>query len=109
MRHRPSSFSVSADVALVILRLSDSFGDFWPLLGRELDVPLVEWRPGEVESLPPGAAVVLIAAGGAEPDLPASLRALSLPSDIPIAAVGSATSHRLPPPPWPPGGGGVVS
>ena len=85
----------TSDAALVIVRLSESFGDFWPLLARELEVPLVEWRSGEGEALPPGAAVVLIAAGGGELDLPAFLRTLSLPSDIPIGAVGAATGHRL--------------
>ena len=84
-----------ADLTLVIVRLSESFGDFWPLLGRELEVPLVEWHPAERESLPLGGAVVLIAAGGAEAELPAFLRGLALPSDIPIAAVGAVSSHRL--------------
>ena len=82
-------------MTLVVVRLTDSFADFWPLLGEELDVPLVAWQPGEGEPPPPGAAIVLLAAGGAEPDLPAFLSELSLPSDIPVAAVGAATSHRL--------------
>src|SRR5262249_38717289 len=76
-------------------RLSESFAELWPLLGQELDVQLAEWRPADVEPPPPGAAIVLIAAGGAELDLPAFLHGLSLPSDIPTAAVGAATSHRL--------------
>ena len=82
-------------MSLVVVRLTESFGDFWPLLATELDDPLVEWRPAEGELPPPGAAIVLIAAGGAEPDLPAFLSDLSVPSDIPVAAVGAATSHRL--------------
>jgi DNA-binding NtrC family response regulator len=84
-----------ADATLLIIRLSDSFGEFWPLLGQELSVPVVDWRPADGETLPPGGAVVVIAAGGAELDLPTFLRALTLPSDIPIAAVGGATSHRV--------------
>ena len=83
------------DTALVIIRLSDSFGEFWPLLGQELAVPLVDWSPVDGDSLPPGGAVVLLAAGGVELDLPAFLHNLNVPSDIPIAAVGAATSHRM--------------
>src|SRR5579859_1129447 len=82
------------DSALLIVRLTDSFGDFWPLLARELDAPLVEWRPGEGEPPPPGA-IVLLAAGGAETDLPAFIHRLNVPSDLPIAAIGALASHRL--------------
>jgi DNA-binding NtrC family response regulator len=83
------------DSALLIVRLTDSFGDFWPLLARELDAPLVEWRPGEGEPPPPGGAIVLLAAGGAEADLPAFIHRLNVPSDLPIAAIGALASHRL--------------
>ncbi|HLZ45848.1 MAG TPA: sigma 54-interacting transcriptional regulator [Gemmatimonadales bacterium] len=83
------------DSALLIVRLTDSFGDFWPLLAQELDAPLVEWRPGEGEPPPPGGAIVLLAAGGAETDLPAFIHRLNVPSDLPIAAIGALASHRL--------------
>ena len=87
----------TADLTLLIVRLTDSFSDFWPLLAQELDVPLVEWRPPPAggEPPPPGAAIVLIAAGGSEPDLPTFLPQLNLPSDLPVAAIGAATSHRV--------------
>jgi len=81
--------------ALVVVRLTDSFGDFWPLLAEELKVPLLDWRPADGGPPPPGVALVLIAAGGAEPDLPAFISTLSVPSDVPIVAVGAATAHRL--------------
>jgi two-component system response regulator HydG len=83
------------DTSLLIVRLTDSFSDFWPLLATELDVPLSEWRPAEGEPPPPGAALILIAAGGSEPDLPSFLTQLTVPSDIPIGAVGAAASHRV--------------
>ncbi len=86
------------EITLLIVRLTDSFSDFWLVLAKELEVPLAEWRPAEGEppaTPPPGAAVVLIAAGGSEPDLPSFINRLSVPSDIPIAAVGAATSHRV--------------
>ncbi len=83
------------EITLLIVRLTDSFSDFWPLLAKELEVALTEWRPGEGEPPPPGAALVLIAAGGGEPDLPSFINQLTIPSDIPIAAVGAAPSHRI--------------
>jgi two-component system response regulator HydG len=85
----------TSENALVVVRLTDSFGDFWPLLAEELKVPLLDWSPAEGGPAPPGVALVLIAAGGAEPDLPAFISTLSVPSDVPIVAVGAATSHRL--------------
>jgi two-component system response regulator HydG len=81
--------------AVLVVRLTDSFSEFWPLLAEELKAPLVEWRPVEGEVPPSGAAVVLIAAGGAEPDLPSFLPTLAVPSDVPVIAVGAATAHRL--------------
>ena len=85
----------TSDNALLVVRLTDSFSDFWPLLAAELQVPLLEWRPADGEPPPPGVAVLLIAAGGAEPDLPAFIPTVSVPSDVPIIAVGAATAHRL--------------
>ena len=83
------------ETALLLVRLTDSFSDFWPLLAVELDVPLVEWRPAEGESPPPGAAVILLAAGGAESGLSSFVAGLTVPSDVPILAVGAAASHRI--------------
>lgn len=83
------------DVWLLVIRLSDSFADFWPILARDLGVPLAEWRPTEGEVPPPGAAVVLVAAGGREGDLPGLIPQLSVPADVPVIAIGSATSHRI--------------
>jgi len=86
---------LTPEITLLMVRLTDSFSDFWPLLAKELEVPLTEWRPGEGEPPPPGAALVLIAAGGSEPDLPSFINQLTIPSDIPIAAVGAVASHRI--------------
>src|SRR5689334_8329138 len=89
------TLSSTSENALVVVRLTDSFGDFWPLLAEELEVPLLDWSPAEGGPAPPAVALVLIAAGGVEPDLPAFISTLSVPSDVPIVAVGAATSHRL--------------
>ena len=40
------------DVTLLVVRLSDSFSDFWAALARELGVPLVAWAPPN-PGLPP--------------------------------------------------------
>jgi DNA-binding NtrC family response regulator len=85
----------TSENALLVVRLTDSFSDFWPLLAAELKVPLLEWRPADGEPPPPGVALVLIAAGGAEPELPGFIPTMTLPSDVPIIAVGAATTHRL--------------
>jgi DNA-binding NtrC family response regulator len=87
--------TAAGDVRLLVIRLSDSFGDFWPVLARDLGVPLAEWAPAPGELPPPGAGVVLVAAGGHEADIASLLPQLSVPPDIPVVAVGSATSHRL--------------
>src|SRR5256884_5155722 len=81
--------------AVLIVRMTDSCSGFWPLLVDELKVPLLACRPAGGEPPPPGVAVVVIAAGGAEPDLPAFIPNLTVPSDVPIMAVGAATGHRL--------------
>ncbi|MGH7520053.1 MAG: sigma-54 interaction domain-containing protein [Gemmatimonadales bacterium] len=83
------------DAVLVVVPLTDSFGEFWPLLAAELKVPLVVWQRGEAESPPPNAAAVLLAAGGREPDLPAVLANLAVPAGIPVFAVGATLAHRL--------------
>jgi DNA-binding NtrC family response regulator len=83
------------DISLLVVRVTDSFSDFWPLLARDVGAALEEWRPAERESPPPGAAVVLLAAGGAEADLPAVINSLAVPSDLPVFAIGAAAAHRL--------------
>jgi two-component system response regulator HydG len=83
------------DISILIVRLTDSFSEFWPILADELEVPLTEWRAEAGEAPPPTAAAIILAAGGAEPDLPTVLGGLNIPSDIPLLAVGATTAHRL--------------
>jgi DNA-binding NtrC family response regulator len=85
----------STDVFLLVVRLSDSFAEFWPLLAREQGITALEWSPGSGAPAPTGAALVLVAAGGREEDLPALLPGLTPSGDAPIVAVGAATSHRI--------------
>src|SRR2546429_2968326 len=87
--------TAAGDVLLLVVRLSDSFSDFWSVLARDVGVPLLEWAPAPGELPPSGAGVVLVAAGGHEAEIATLLSQLSAPADIPIIAVGSAASHRL--------------
>ena len=87
--------TASGEVELLVLRLSDSFGDFWPALAREIGVVLVDWTPAAAQPPASDAAVLLIAAGGREPDVVTVLPQLSPPSGIPIIVVGAVTSYRL--------------
>ena len=87
--------TASGAVTLLVVRLSDSFSDFWPALARDLGVPLVEWTAAEPGPPPAGAGVVLVAAGGQEADVATLLPRLAVPGGVPVIAVGSAASHRL--------------
>jgi two-component system response regulator HydG len=78
----------------VVVRLSDSFAEFWPLVAAEVDARLEERLPAATE--PPAAetAAIIVAAGGAEHELPAFLRRFDAPPGVPILAVGASTGHR---------------
>ena len=85
----------TAPTKLLVVRLSDSFGDFWPQLAGELGVSLTEWHPPDTAPPLTGTAIIVLAAGGAEAEIPAAIRSLAVPPDVPIVAVGAAPSHRL--------------
>jgi DNA-binding NtrC family response regulator len=85
----------AGDVALLVVRLSDSFADFWVVLARDLGVTLTEWTPVPDEPLPAGAGVVLLAAAGHEADVPGLLPTIASRADVPVIVVGSTPSHRL--------------
>ena len=83
------------DITLLVVRLSDSFGELWPGLARELGATLVEWTPTLGELPAPDAAAVLVAAGGQETELVTLLPQLTGARGIPIITVGAVASHRL--------------
>jgi DNA-binding NtrC family response regulator len=62
-------------------------------LVRELGGTIVEWTPGGGELPPPGAALHLLVAGGAEAE--AVDRLAALPASPPKYLIGAAASHRL--------------
>jgi len=87
--------SGSGETSLLVHRVSDSFGDLWPALARELGVRLAEWTPSQGEPPAPDAAALLIAAGGHEAELVTLLPQLAPARGIPIIVVGAVASHRL--------------
>jgi two-component system response regulator HydG len=77
---------------------SDSFAEYWPLLAREQDVEVAEWSPQSGEAMPASAAraaLVVVAAGGREHELPTLLSSLARPGGVPVVAVGAVPSHRV--------------
>jgi DNA-binding NtrC family response regulator len=80
--------------AVVVIALSDSFADFWPLLSHELGVPFVVTRSTE-EAVPSDAVAVVIAAGGREVEAGPLLERLGTRRDMPVFVVGASLSHRV--------------
>jgi two-component system, NtrC family, response regulator HydG len=84
-----------AETFLLVVRVSDSFSEFWPLLAREHGMALIEWSPESDDPVPSGAAILIVAAGGREEELVPALARLGTPGDGPVIAVGAIPSHRL--------------
>jgi DNA-binding NtrC family response regulator len=82
-----------SDAFVLIVRLSDSFAEFWPLLAQEQGIAALEWSPESGDRAPTGAALVIVAAGGREADLPVLIPPLT--GDVPVVAVGAVPSHRI--------------
>lgn len=80
--------------AVLVIALSDSFADFWPLVSRELGVPFVVTRSTE-EVVPPDAVAVVVAAGGVEVDAGPLIERLGARGDTPVLVVGASLSHRV--------------
>jgi DNA-binding NtrC family response regulator len=77
----------------VVIPLSDSFAEFWPLVAGEVGAQLAD-HSASAESLPADTAAIVVAAGGRERDLADFLRRFAAPPGIPILAVGASTGHR---------------
>jgi two-component system response regulator HydG len=78
----------------VVVRLSDSFAEFWPLVAAEVGARLVD-RPAEPAEPATGeTAAIVVAAGGCEQQLADFLRRFAGPPGIPVLAVGASTGHR---------------
>ncbi|HKE90970.1 MAG TPA: sigma-54 dependent transcriptional regulator, partial [Gemmatimonadales bacterium] len=79
---------------LVVLALSDSFGELWPLLADELGVPLVA-RGANEAALPADPIAVVVAAGGVEAEAGALIDRLGPRRDAPLLVAGASLSHRV--------------
>jgi len=77
----------------VVVRLSDSFAEFWPLVAGEVGAQLAD-HSAPPESLPAETVAIVVAAGGSEQSLPQFLRGFTAPPGIPVLAVGASTGHR---------------
>src|SRR5260370_16717537 len=81
--------------ALVVVKLSDSFSDFWPALAEELAAAFAEWSRAGGESCPANVAAIILAAGGREAVATETLATLARRPDVPTLVVGATLSHRL--------------
>src|SRR5260370_1547497 len=81
--------------ALVVVKLSDSFSDFWPALAEELGPGVGEGSPAGGESWPATVAAIILAAGGREAVATETLATLARRPDVPTLVVGATLSHRL--------------
>jgi two-component system response regulator HydG len=80
---------------LVVVKLSDSFSDFWPALAEELGAAFAEWSPSGGESCPANVAAIILAAGGREAVATETLATMARRPDVPTLVVGATLSHRL--------------
>ncbi|MGH7529059.1 MAG: hypothetical protein ACREMN_01615, partial [Gemmatimonadales bacterium] len=80
--------SPASQASLVVVRLSDSFAEFWPVLAQDVGVALASWEPDPAGGapFPVGGAVVIVAAGGREADLAGAIAALPRPPGVPLLA-----------------------
>src|SRR5258708_34412246 len=89
--------------AVVVVKLSDSFSDFWPALAEELGAGFAEWSPSGGESCPANVAAIILAAGGREAVAIETLATMARRPDVPTPGVGATLSHRPPAPAVAPG------
>jgi two-component system response regulator HydG len=83
------------DPFLLVVALSDSFAEFWPLLAREHGIAAVTWSPASGDAVPVGCALAILAAGGREAELPTLLPGVAAQTSVPLIAVGAVASHRV--------------
>ena len=79
---------------LIVVRLSESFADVWHQLAAGLGAELAVVVPDGVDGVPPGAAVALLAAGGAEREALDWLDRHGVPPNVPVFVIGSDPGRR---------------
>ncbi len=84
-----------ADVAILVVRFSDSFADLWPDLAGERGAELLVSDAASGEPTLSKVAVVILAAGGAERDAYEWLERHEFRSAPPVFAVGGDPGRRV--------------
>ena len=79
---------------LIVVRLSESFADLWRQLATGVGAELSVTVTGAMDSVPPTAAAVLLAAGGAEREALDWLDRHEVPSHVPVFVGGSDPGRR---------------
>jgi two-component system response regulator HydG len=80
--------------SIAVVQLSESFRVTLSDLARDLRASVVEWVPEADQSVPPGTAILVLLAGGAESaalDLLAELP----PGPVPRYVIGASLDHRV--------------
>ena len=84
-----------AKPSIAVIQHSEAFCDFWHDLARDLDASVDVRGDDQLGTMPPGTAVVILAAGGEEDEALEWLASNQpLPADLPVLAVGTDTSRR---------------
>jgi DNA-binding NtrC family response regulator len=79
---------------LIVVRLSESFAEVWPQLAASLGVDLLALAPNGADAIPPAAAAVILAAGGAEREARDWLDRRDIPLGVPFFVVGADPGRR---------------
>jgi len=81
--------------SIALIQLSESFRVTLTDLARDLRASVVEWIPeGADQSIPAGASVLIVLAGGSEGAALDLLEELS-PGAVPVYVVGASVDHRI--------------
>ena len=81
--------------SIALIQLSESFRVTLSDLARDLRASVVEWSPeGEGQTVPAGASVLIVLAGGSESAALDLLEELTL-GPVPLYVVGASVDHRI--------------
>ncbi len=83
------------DVSILVVQLSESFGDLWEHLAGDLGVEVRPLKLSEAGAVGPEVAAIVLAAGGAEREALEWLDGHEPPSAVPVFAVGSDPGRRI--------------
>jgi DNA-binding NtrC family response regulator len=82
------------DRRILVVKLTESFGDFWNQFARDVGVGILTKGSKDPISCPGTAVAIVLAAGGAEQDVPGWLQRHEIPAGAPLFVVGADPSRR---------------